>query len=38
MQDCDLFVENKVDGKALSWLLIKYDAFAPVSAPGMNRF
>ena len=38
IQDCDMFIENKVDAKSLSWLQINYDPFAPVSPPAMNRF
>lgn len=38
ISDCDLFVENKVDAKSLSWLQVSYDPFAPVSAPAMNKF
>lgn len=38
ISDCDLFIENKIEGKSLGWLFIKYDPFAPMSAPGMNRF
>lgn len=38
INDCDLFVDNKIDAKSLSWLQVNYDPNAPVSEPAMTRF
>ena len=38
IKDCDMYIENKIEYKSLSWLQIKYDPFVTPSTPSMNRF
>jgi hypothetical protein len=38
INDCDLWIENKVDSKSLSWLLVSYDPFRPEPSTGIKKF
>lgn len=39
INDCDLWVENKVDYKSLSWIQVIYDPFRPLNpTTGLTKF
>lgn len=38
IRDCDMFIENRVDFKSLSWLKVMYDPNAPINPGQMTRF
>jgi hypothetical protein len=38
INDCDLWVDNKVDSKSLSWLQVTYDPFKPEPTGGIKKF
>jgi hypothetical protein len=38
INDCDLWVENKVDSKSIGWLLVSYDPFAPAPSGSVKKF
>jgi hypothetical protein len=38
INDCDLWVENKVDSKSLGWLMVSYDPFRPNPSGTIKKF